>query len=113
MKKNDILLVLIPSFIFVLTWIGFSIYHNIVTSTISQPLNVQIAPITPTFDTNVIDSLKNKDIVLPLYELSTPAQAATPPASPSAAPITIIVPTKLSTATINTTTATPEGSLTP
>jgi len=105
MKKNDILLILIPLSLFVLTWIGFSVYHNIVTSTISQPLSVQIIPIIPTFDTNTINNLKTRENIPPIYELSVPTP--TPginapvaiPASPSAAQIT------------NTVQATNEGSL--
>jgi len=85
MRKNDILVILIPLSLFVLAWIGFSIYHNIVTSTISEPLSVQITPITPTFDTKTIDSLKTREVASPLYSLSAPAQNTTITiASPSA-----------------------------
>ena len=92
MKRKDILLILIPLFLFVLAWIGFSVYHNIVTSTISQPLSVQITPITPNFDTSVIDNLKNREKVSPIYDLGSPVQNGTVPASSSATPI-IITPT--------------------
>jgi hypothetical protein len=81
MKKNDILLILIPLFLFVISWIGFSIYHNIVTSTISQPLSVQITPINPTFDTSTIDSLKNREKITPVYELDSQVQNVTTIAS--------------------------------
>ena len=111
MKKNDILLILIPSFIFVLAWIGFSIYHNVVTSTISEPLSIEITPITPTFDTSIIDGLKNREKVSPIYELSIPVQNVAIPASPSANPIVItpVSPTGNSAASQQ---STPEGSLT-
>ncbi|HUD04508.1 MAG TPA: hypothetical protein VMR59_00780 [Patescibacteria group bacterium] len=89
MKKNDILLILVPSFIFALAWIGFSIYHSIITSTISEVLNVQITPIDPTFDTSAINSLKTRENVSPIYELSSPTQSAIVPASSSASPIVI------------------------
>jgi hypothetical protein len=108
MKKNDILLILVPSFIFVLAWIGFSIYHNIVTSTISEPLNMQIMPITPTFDTSVIDGLKNRENVAPIYELGVSTQNAIVSASSSASPI-VITPVTNST---NSAQATSGGSLT-
>jgi len=111
MKKNDILLILVPSFIFVLAWIGFSIYHNVVTSTISESLSMQITPITPTFDTSVIDSLKNREKVTPIYELSIPVQNITVPASPSASPITIM-PVNPSGTSAAIEQSTPEGSLT-
>jgi len=111
MKKNDILLILIPSFIFVLTWIGFSIYHNVVTSTISEPLSIQIEPITPTLDTITIDSLKNREKVSPIYELSVPVENVTIPASSSANPIVLepVNPTGNAAGTLQ---STPEGSLT-
>ncbi|HUD09519.1 MAG TPA: hypothetical protein VMR77_01795 [Patescibacteria group bacterium] len=109
MKKNDSLLILVPSFIFVLAWIGFSIYHNVVTSTISEPLSMAITPISPIFDTNVIKSLKTRQNVVPIYELNATAQNATAPASPSASPI-VITPITSST---NSAQATSGGSLTP
>lgn len=89
MKKNQILIILIPSFIFALAWIGFSVYHNIVTSTISDSLNIQIMPITPDFDTSTITALKSRTQVAPIYELTFPVQNNTvPTASPSATPAT-------------------------
>ena len=69
MKKNDILIILIPTFFFVVAWIAFSVYHNIVTSTISGELNMQILPISSNFDTKTIDSLKNRQRVEPVYQI--------------------------------------------
>jgi hypothetical protein len=111
MKKNDILLILIPSFVFALAWISFSIYHNIITSTISEPLSVQIAPITPSFNTSVINDLKNREKVSPLYNLSALVQEPTIQASPSANPIVITNSTPVDTPA-DTGQATPGGSLT-
>jgi hypothetical protein len=88
MKKNQILIILIPSFIFVFAWIGFSIYHNIITSTISTPLSMQITPITPSFDTDTIDALKKRANVIPVYEISTLVQNGNVSASPSANTVT-------------------------
>jgi hypothetical protein len=108
MKKNDILIILIPLSVFVLAWIGFSIYHNIVTSTISEPLSIQIAPIVPTFDTNTIGKLKTRNTVSPIYELSTTTQDTVAIiASPSATPI-MLNPIVSST---SATQATAEGKL--
>jgi hypothetical protein len=110
MKKNDILLILIPSFIFALAWIGFSIYHSVVTSTISSSLDEQITPINPTFDTNTINALKNREISSPLYSLGaisqTPVQA-----TPTASPIVITVPISTSSGS-QTPIATSGGGLT-
>lgn len=72
-------------FICVLAWIGFSIYHNIVTSTISEPLTMQIIPISPNFDTNTINNLKKRNNVSPLYQLGgTVENEVVPTASPTA-----------------------------
>jgi len=104
MKKNDILIILIPSFIFVLVWIGFSIYHSIVASTISETVNMQISPISPNFDTKTIDSLKGRQNVLPVYDAGVTVETPTPSPTPevSQAPI----------ATPGAEQATSEGSLT-
>lgn len=84
MKKNDILSILIPLFIFVIAWIVFSVHHSIVTSTISQTLNMQISPISPSFDTNTVAALKNRQNVTPIYDLTVPAGSIVTPATPSA-----------------------------
>lgn len=70
MKRKDILLLLVPSFIFVLAWMGFSIYHSFINSTIPEVLNIQILPISPSFDTTIISSLKNRTRVNPIYEIN-------------------------------------------
>lgn len=108
MKKNDILLILVPTFLFVVAWIGFSIYDNIVTSTISGSLNMQIIPINPNFDTATINNLKKRNNVTPLYQLGIPVEnqavqtTPTPTASPTAT--LIVTPTPISSS---------EGSLLP
>lgn len=94
MKKNDILMILVPSLIFVLAWIGFSLLHSVATSTISETLDTQIAPISPEFDTNTIAELKQRKNVAPIYQITVPIQDIVIPASPSAAiptPTPIIV----------------------
>src|ERR1035437_5922057 len=96
MKRNDILIILIPSFVFVLAWIGFSLLHNIATSTISETLNTQIAPISPNFDTDIIASLKQRKNVAPIYQLTVPIQniviPVTPSTTPTPTPIIIVQP---------------------
>lgn len=74
MKRNDILSILIPSFIFVVAWIGFSLYHNIASSTISEVLNIQIAPISPDFDSVTINGLKTRQNVTPIYQLKASSE---------------------------------------
>ena len=51
MKKQDILVILIPTLIFVFAWIGFNIYHSAVTPTITEQQLNKITPIDPNFDT--------------------------------------------------------------
>jgi hypothetical protein len=74
MKRKDILSILVPLFIFVLAWIGFSILHNVATSTISQTLSTQILPIAPNFDTNTIDKLKQRQNIATVYQTTVPVQ---------------------------------------
>ncbi len=76
MKRKDIILLVVPFFILVLIWIGLSIYHNSVTSTIPEVLNIQITPINPTFDEKTILNLKNREKVTPVFE----AQQSSPSA---------------------------------
>lgn len=70
MKQKDIFLILVPSFILVVLWVIFSIYHNFVSSTISQPLTSQIRPIQGTFDMKEIEAIKQRQVIPPVYSLS-------------------------------------------
>jgi hypothetical protein len=60
MKKKDIMLLLISGFIVVVAWIGFSIYHNYATSTISTTVGTQLQPIPGNFDTPTINNIKQR-----------------------------------------------------
>jgi hypothetical protein len=82
MKQKDLYMILIPSFVVVIFWIGLNIYHNSVSSTIPPALNIQIKPINPTFDSKIIDKLKNRKEVVPLFEMPTAKQS-----SPAAIPV--------------------------
>lgn len=78
MKQKDILIILILLFIFVVVWVGSSIYHNIVSSTISETTNQGISPITPTFDTKTINKLKQRKKINPSFELQNITPTPTP-----------------------------------
>ena len=81
MKRRDILIILGSIFIFVFIWIGFNIYHNSVKSTISDSVSMQISPLSPSFDTNVIDKLKKRQTITPVYQsgsTSLPSLEKTP-----------------------------------
>ncbi|MBI2621138.1 MAG: hypothetical protein HYW63_00635 [Candidatus Levybacteria bacterium] len=69
MKQRDFLIILSSFFILTVLWVIFNIYHSFVTSTIKDPLSVQIIPIEGTFDLNTINKLKARKRVSPLYEI--------------------------------------------
>lgn len=68
MKRKDILFLLITTAIFVFVWIVFSVYHNLLTSTIPEILSIQISPISSNFDTKTLDQLKNREKFEPIFE---------------------------------------------
>lgn len=68
MKHKDIILLLTSAFIIVIAWIGFSIYHNLATSTTPEALEKEALPIKPTFDEPAIKKLKERKQVSPLYQ---------------------------------------------
>lgn len=82
MKRKDILFIFISTFIVVVAWIGFTLYHKWVTSTISEDLQMQIQPIEPNFDLATLQKLKVREKIIPLYEISNSEQEATISATP-------------------------------
>lgn len=62
MLKNLAYLSIFTTFV-VAVWIGLSVYHNATSSTISSTATIQIDPISPTFDTDVISALKKRSFV--------------------------------------------------
>lgn len=101
MKQKDLMLLLIPSFIMVAAWVIFNIYHSSVSSTISENLNMQITPISPTFDTKEIEAIKKRDSINPTYEFKGASPTPLPIliASPSSTPIPSVSPTINSSST--------------
>lgn len=91
MKKRDITLLLASGLILVIAWIIFSIYHKAATSTITPAVSIQIAPITPSFDTKTIDTLKARKSVSPLYDLGASLEKIATP-SPTIRPQQTRVP---------------------
>jgi len=81
MKKQDLLVILIPTLICVIAWIGFNIYDNSVTSTISPQEVSQIAPINPDFDRNTISALKQRERIEPFFQ-ATPSSGIIPTPTP-------------------------------
>ena len=85
-KQKDILFILISSFVVVVAWIGFNIYHINVTSTVSPHVQDQLTSISPSFDQETIQQLKSREAINPLFEqtgshsatLPAPSEAITP-----------------------------------
>ena len=86
MKQKDLLLLVGSFFFLVLLYIGFSIYHNSVSSTIPEDLNIQIIPISPVFDEKTISDLKKRASVKPIYEINGISASPTPTPLPSQTP---------------------------
>lgn len=79
MKQRDILIILVPMFILTVLWVMFTIYHNYTTSTIKDPLSIQIIPIKGTFDIKTLQQLKQRQNINPNYEsVSTESVSPTP-----------------------------------
>lgn len=78
MKQKDILIILILLFISVAAWIGGNIYHSIAGSTISETTSRDISPITPTFDTQTVNKLKQRQKINPSFELGNITPTPTP-----------------------------------
>lgn len=73
-QKRDLYFLLIATLILVALWVMFSIYQNLISSTISSPVATDINPIAPTFNESVLTTLKNRQQISPVF---TPPQAGT------------------------------------
>lgn len=69
MKQKDFLIILIPLFILTILWVIFSIYHNLITSTIKDPLTYQIIKIEGQFDKETLKNIVNRKRVVPQNEV--------------------------------------------
>ena len=76
-KRKDVIVTLWMTFLTVVAWIGFGIYHIWITSTISAIDVSAISTINPNFDTGVINVLKSRENVAPLYSLNESSASAT------------------------------------
>jgi len=87
MNQKDALLLSITTFITIVAWIGFNIYHATVTSTIPESLQKKVQPIEGKFDTEVIESVKKRQKVQPVSVPPAATESAiltTPKATTSA-----------------------------
>jgi hypothetical protein len=85
-KQKDILFILISSFIVVVAWIGFNLYHIWATSTVSQDVQAELTPIDPVFDPQTIEQLKTRENINPLFESQASASATLPTQIPQSTP---------------------------
>ncbi len=85
MKRNDIIFLLGSSVLLVFAWIIFNIIHQSISSTISETIASDIKPIPGTFDTQTINSLKERIVISPAYALGegTSSTAAVPTEIPT------------------------------
>lgn len=70
MKRQEILFITFSFFGLVVLYFAFTFYHQSVTSTIPEDLNIQILPISPTFDEKTISDIKNRNSISPVYNSS-------------------------------------------
>lgn len=77
MNKNTLLLLSIATFITVVAWIGFNVYHNLTSSTISETESLEIAPLETTFNQQTIQSLSERQKVEPIFQLSSQQEEPT------------------------------------
>lgn len=101
MKHKYFLFISILTFIVVVAWIGFNLYHTSITSTVDQTLSFQIAPITPDFNDTVLETLRNRETILSVVSLESTAAS-------DAAEVQNTEPSPTPEVTIDTQTA-PEG----
>lgn len=76
MKQNEVLFLLGSVCVVVFAWIAFTILHNSLTSTIGSTTLQAISPITPSFNTKVIDAMKERTPVTPLNVIQQSTQNA-------------------------------------
>lgn len=76
MKQKELLSLLIFTFIVVLAWTGFSLYHAIRTSTISKEQAQTITPISPSFDAQTLAAIKERSTIVPLFTVSQTASTS-------------------------------------
>ncbi len=101
MLKNLLYFAALTTF-FVICWVGFGIYHNSITSTISGDTSIQIIPISPRFDIETIAKLKAKKVIradLSSSQIATPTPTITTTPSPTPQVTTTPISTESSQAT--------------
>lgn len=89
MKQKDILFLLTAIFLLVLAWISFTVYHSAITSKINKEIIEQTTPITPDFNTFILQGLKTRQHINPLNDFSASVVYTSP--TPTVAPLQSVV----------------------
>jgi len=94
MKQKEIALLVGSTFIIVLAWIIFNIYHSANTSTIPDAVAIQVAPINPNFDIDTVQELKKRNKIDPALSFEKVADESfvTPTPIPTVEPFNTIIP---------------------
>lgn len=103
MKQKDLAIIFGSIAVFTILWVGFGLWHAYTTSTIKEPLTSQLLQIPGTFNTQVINALKQRTSIsstnLTLRPATpsgtteeTPSSLLTPQASGSATPTPTLAP---------------------
>jgi hypothetical protein len=86
-KEKDIVFVLSSSAIVAFIWIGSSLYHSYITSTIHEPLSTLIQPISPKFNTRAMQHISQRQVTNPTYERTAGISSPTPGSSSASAAV--------------------------
>jgi YbbR domain-containing protein len=86
MKQKEILSVVISIFFLVLMYVSLSIYHNAITSTVSDSETIQIAPIGASFDFKTLDALKARQRITADLQTEQTQPSPSPTQKPQVAP---------------------------
>lgn len=61
MNRKEIVILTLVVFLTVIAWIAFGVYHAQSAATISEADFEKVAPLTPTFDTDLTEMLKKRE----------------------------------------------------
>ncbi|GIW61250.1 MAG: hypothetical protein KatS3mg089_0102 [Patescibacteria group bacterium] len=87
-QYQNLIYLIIPSFVVILAWIGFTIYNKRVATTITESQSLTILPINSSFNKEVLNRLKKRKVITPnLNYLQTDNQISSQEASLTITPI--------------------------
>lgn len=105
MKQINFVVFLGVTFVWVVVWIAFNVYHSLTTSSVTEVLQQQVTPIDASFDKATIDMITRRHQVPLVYTFEGNGTSAKTTPSPS--------PTFINTINTNSQTSSVNRSLTP